>query len=171
MLYFNIFILIPILLALFFHIPNISYIWFKRHKLNQENKRLIKTMVLIYSIGISLVFIIALLDGFYTGLGEVKAAYYGFLYLMYFITFIFIYSIQFLILKLTNNSLLSSKSFKILIYSFALIISVFTYGFSPMIDFDILKSHLKIWNNTLTSLIIFDVLFYLLFSKPNEKRQ
>lgn len=170
MLYFKIFILIPILLALFFHFPNISYIYYKRHKLHQENKRLIKTMVLIYSFSISVAFITALLDGFYIGLGEVKAVYYGFLYLMYFIAFIFIYSIQFLILKLTNNSLLSSKSFKIFIYSFALIISVFTYGFSPMSQFDILKSHLKIWNNTLTSLIIFDVLFSLLFSKQNEKR-
>lgn len=170
MLYFKIFILTPLLLALFFHIPNISYIYYKRRKLKQEIKRLKKTMVLIYSISISLVFITALLDGFYIGLGEVKPIYYGFLYLMYFITFIFIYSIQFLILKLTNNSLLSSKSFKILIYSFALIISVFTYGFSPLIQFDILKSHLEIWNNTLTSLIIFDVLFFLLFSKPNEMR-
>lgn len=168
MIYFKVFILLPTILAVLFHIPNFIHILFKNHKLDQGNNGLKKIGILIYSIIISSVFITALFQGFYTGLGSVKPSYHGILYIMYLISFFLIYFLQYLILKYSNNYLLSAKGFRIIFYLFALIISVFTYGYSPISELKILKEHLIIWNNTVTSVIIFDVLFFMIVLKQND---
>lgn len=87
---------------------------------------------------------------------------------MYFITFIFIYAIHFFILKRSKIYSISDKSFRKTIYTIALLISIFTYGVAPYSNLYNFKTHISIWNNSLTTFIIFDALFLLFFTKQND---
>lgn len=87
---------------------------------------------------------------------------------MYLITFIFIYAIHFFILKRSTIYSISDKIFRIIIYSIILLISFLTYGIAPICNLDIFQKHISIWNNTLTTLIVFEAVFFLIFTKQND---
>lgn len=140
----------------------------KHQKYKEKLPKFVKSTIIIYCVMLSLSLIIAYFSGFYYGLGDIETKQYSYLYIMYFITFIFIYFIQYLILQFANDIFLSNKIFRILIYFIAFVISIFTYGILPLTNLGILKSHITVWNNTLTTLIIFDVLFFFIFSKKND---
>lgn len=167
-IYFKIFLLTPILLALLSHLPNIGYVIYKRYHSNIKHPKVINKIVVIYFVTLSIVLLIAYFDGLYTGLGKVNDKQSAVLYIHYLITFIFIYIIQYLMFKRFENCFMSNKAFRILIYSLVLLISFVTYGIVPLSNLDNFETHISIWNSSLTTLIVFDVLFFLIFTKQND---
>lgn len=148
--------------------PSIFYIYFKRKNPNTKFFKNVCKVLISYIIFCVVVVLIAFFDGFYSNLKNINDKQGAILYIMYFITFIFIYAIHFFILKRSTIYSLSDKNFRKIVYIIALLISFFTYGVAPYSNLHILKKHISIWNDSLTTLIIFDALFLLFFTKQND---
>lgn len=167
-IYFKVLLLAPLSIALIFHLPNIIYIFYKRKHSNINNPKIIDIVVIGYMIIASISSLVAFFNGFYKGFNNVNDKQSAILYILYLNTFIFIYSIQYFIFKISEIYLISSKTFRKIIYSIILSISFLTYGIAPICNLDIFQKHISIWNNTLTTLIVFEALFFLIFTKQND---
>lgn len=180
-IYLKVLLLAPLFIALIFHSANIIYIIYKFYERNFSNinfsntkfsninfSKIIEISLVGYIITFSISVLIAFFDGFYEELNNVNDRQSAILYILYLNTFILIYSIQYIILKISEIYLLSSKTFKIVIYIIVFVISFLTYGIAPITNLNDFQKHISIWNNTLTTLIIFEALFFLIFTKQND---
>ncbi|MFZ7905951.1 hypothetical protein ACO1C8_04670 [Staphylococcus hominis] len=148
--------------------PSIIYVFFKRKNPNTKHPKFFDKILIGYIITVVIAVLIAFFEGFYSELKNINDKQGAILYIMYLITFIFIYAIHFFILKRSTIYSISDKIFRIIIYSIILLISFLTYGIAPICNLDIFQKHISIWNNTLTTLIVFEALFFLIFTKQND---
>ncbi len=152
-----------LIIAFLFHLPNIVCLIFK-----PTNSKVFISLI-IYTVLFSIILIYGFFEGFYESLGyNITSDLSGFLYIMYFLILVFIYIGEGIFMKFSNYIFLSPKRFRFIIYLIALFISFIVYGILPILNLTSLKPHLNIWNNTLTTIIIFDVLFHLIISKQSN---
>lgn len=169
LLYIKIFLIVPLSLSVIFHLFNFIAILLNKRKKSENIDSRIKLFMGIYTALFSLLIVIAFFNGFYKGLVSVTVKQSGYLFFMYLLTFIFIYTLQYILSKLFKNIILSNTTFRKIIYTFAFIISVISYGVVPIVNSNSFSSHMTVWNNALTTLIIFDVLTELIILKNSKK--